>query len=64
MTFGMEEPLLDQLAKRKVPLVFIDIGPTRPGISLLKIDYHRGILQGVQHLVALATEISPSSAAP
>ena len=53
MTFGIEEPLLDQLAKRKVPLVFIDIGPTRPGISLLKVDYHHGILQGVQHLTAL-----------
>jgi LacI family transcriptional regulator len=53
MTFGIEEPLLDQLAKRNVPLVFIDIGPKRPGISLLKVDYHRGIRQGVQHLAAL-----------
>jgi DNA-binding LacI/PurR family transcriptional regulator len=53
MTFGIEEPLLDQLAKRKVPLVFIDVGPKRPGISLLKVDYHHGIRQGVQHLVAL-----------
>ncbi len=53
MTFGIEEPLLDQLAKRKVALVFIDIGPNRPGISLLKVDYHHGILQGVQHLVGL-----------
>jgi DNA-binding LacI/PurR family transcriptional regulator len=53
MTFGTEEPLLDQLAKRKVPLVFIDIGPDRPGISLLKVDYHHGIHQAVQHLVAL-----------
>ncbi len=53
MTFGIEEPLLDQLAKRKVPLVFIDVGPKRPGISVLKVDYHRGIRQGVQHLAAL-----------
>jgi LacI family transcriptional regulator len=53
MTFGIEEPLLDQLAKRKVPLVFIDIGPKRPGISLLKVDYLHGIRQGVQHLAAL-----------
>jgi len=53
MTFGIEEPLLDQLAKRKVPLVFIDIGPKRPGISLLKVDYHHGIRQGVQHLATL-----------
>jgi LacI family transcriptional regulator len=53
MTFGIEEPLLDQLAKRKVPLVFIDIGPDRPGISVLKVDYHHGIRQAVQHLAAL-----------
>ena len=53
MTFGIEEPLLDQLARRKVPLVFIDVGPKRPGISLLKVDYHHGIRQGVQHLAAL-----------
>ena len=53
MTFGTEEPLLDQLANRKVPLVFIDIGPDRPSISLLKVDYHHGIHQGVQHLAAL-----------
>ena len=53
MTFGLEQPLLDQLAKRKVPLVFIDIGPDRDGVSVLKVDYHHGIRQAVQHLAAL-----------
>jgi DNA-binding LacI/PurR family transcriptional regulator len=53
MTFGIEEPLLEQLAERNVPLVFVDLGPDRPGISLLKVDYHHGIRQGVQHLAAL-----------
>jgi DNA-binding LacI/PurR family transcriptional regulator len=53
MTFGIEEPLLDQLAKRNVPMVFIDVGPERPGISVLKVDYQHGIRQGVQHLAAL-----------
>lgn len=53
MTFGIEEPLLDQLAQRKVPLVFIDVGPDGPGINVLKVDYHHGIRQGVQHLAAL-----------
>jgi DNA-binding LacI/PurR family transcriptional regulator len=53
MTFGIEQPLLDQLAKRKVPLVFIDVGPDRPGISILKVDYHHGIRKAVQHLAAL-----------
>ena len=53
MTFGVERPLLEQLAERKVPLVFVDIGPERPGISLLRVDYLHGIRQGVQHLAAL-----------
>ncbi|MGA8532390.1 MAG: substrate-binding domain-containing protein, partial [Acidobacteriaceae bacterium] len=53
MTFGIEQPLLDQLAERNVPLVFVDVAPNRPGISVLKVDYHRGIRQGVQHLAAL-----------
>lgn len=53
MTFGIEQPLLDQLAERKVPLVFVDFAPNRPGMSVLKVDYHHGIRQGVQHLAAL-----------
>jgi len=53
MTFGIEEPLLDQFAERNVPLVFVDVGPERPGVSLLRVDYHHGIRQGVQHLAAL-----------
>jgi DNA-binding LacI/PurR family transcriptional regulator len=53
MTFGIEAPLLDQLAKRNVPLVFIDVGPETPGTSVLKVNYHHGIRQGVQHLAAL-----------
>jgi LacI family transcriptional regulator, galactose operon repressor len=53
MTFGLEEPLLDQLAQRNVPLVFVDVAPERPGVSLLKVDYYQGIRQGVQHLAVL-----------
>jgi LacI family transcriptional regulator, galactose operon repressor len=53
MTFGIEEPLLEQLAERNIPLVFVDVGPERPGVSVLKVDYFHGIRQGVQHLAAL-----------
>ncbi len=53
MTFGIDQPSIDQLVQRNVPLVFVDTGPDRPGISVLKVDYHRGIRQGVQHLAAL-----------
>jgi len=53
MTFGIEEPFLEQLAERNVPLVFVDVGPDSPGVGVLKVDYHHGIRQGVQHLAAL-----------
>jgi DNA-binding LacI/PurR family transcriptional regulator len=53
MTFGIEQPLFEQLAERNIPLVFVDAGPDRPGVSLLKVDYGHGIRQGVQHLAAL-----------
>jgi DNA-binding LacI/PurR family transcriptional regulator len=53
MTFGIEQPLLDQLADRKIPLVFVDVAPNRPGMSVLRVDYHHGIRQAVQHLAAL-----------
>jgi LacI family transcriptional regulator len=56
MTFGMEESLLDDLKLRNVPLVFVDVGPTRPRVSNIRIDYLHGIRQAVQHLAALRHE--------
>ena len=53
VTFGMEEALFDDLKSRKIPLVFIDVGPPLPRVSNLKIDYQHGIRQAVQHLAAL-----------
>lgn len=53
MTFGMEEGVLKHLAGRNVPLVFVDVGPARPRVSNIRIDYQRGIRQAVQHLAAL-----------
>ena len=53
MTFGMEELLLEDLKLRKVPLVFVDVGPARPRVSNIRIDYQHGIRQAVQHLAAL-----------
>ena len=38
MTFGEERSLTDQLTQRNIPLVFIDVGPDRPEISLLKVN--------------------------
>jgi LacI family transcriptional regulator len=53
LTFGMEEPLLYDLRLRKVPLVFVDVGPEAPRVSNIRIDYQNGIRQAVQHLAAL-----------
>jgi DNA-binding LacI/PurR family transcriptional regulator len=56
MTFGMEEVLLEDLKLRQVPLVFVDVGPPRPRVSNIRIDYLNGIRQAVQHLAALRHE--------
>lgn len=56
MTFGMEESLLHDLKLRGVPLVFVDVGPARPRVSNIRIDYLYGIRQAVQHLAALRHE--------
>jgi len=53
MTFGLEEAVLEHLTDRNVPLVFVDVGPARPRVSNLRINYLRGIRQAVQHLAAL-----------
>jgi LacI family transcriptional regulator len=53
LTFGMEESLIEDLRYRKVPLVFVDVGPRAPGVSNIRINYQHGIRQAVQHLAAL-----------
>jgi LacI family transcriptional regulator, galactose operon repressor len=53
LTFGMEESLLRDLRFRKVPLVFVDVGPDVPGVSTIRINYLQGVRQAVQHVAAL-----------
>ena len=50
MTFGIEEPLLVQLAERNIPMVFVDMSLNNPLSSTLVVDYQTGISEGVQHL--------------
>ena len=56
LTFGMEERLLEGLRFRKVPMVFVDVGPAVPWVSNIRINYQHGIRQAVQHLAALRHE--------
>lgn len=53
LTFGMEDSLIEHLRDRKVPLVFVDVGPDVPGIANIRVNYLSGIRQAVQHLAAL-----------
>jgi DNA-binding LacI/PurR family transcriptional regulator len=53
MTFGIEEDQVHKLVEHGFPLVFVDAGPDRPNIRVLKVNYSEGIRQAVQHLAKL-----------
>lgn len=53
MTSEMDAHLIDQLARKNVPLVFLDVGTPGAGISNILVDYESGVRQAVDHLVAL-----------
>lgn len=50
MTFGEEEPVLEQLTSRNVPIVVAEFAMKNPRMSTLLLDYQSGIREGVQHL--------------
>ncbi len=56
LTFGMEEAVLEDVKLREMPLVLVDVGPPRPRVSNIRIDYLSGIREAVQHLAALRHE--------
>ncbi|PYX91394.1 MAG: LacI family transcriptional regulator, partial [Acidobacteria bacterium] len=53
MTSEMDRSLIDQLASRNVPLVFLDVGKVRKGVCNIRVDYAQGITQAVDHLRGL-----------
>lgn len=53
MTFGIEGPLLEELAQRQIPMVFVDAAPQRALMSAIHVNYRQGIREGVQHLAVL-----------
>jgi len=56
LTFGFEETLTADLRYRKMPLVFVDVGPLAPGVANIRINYMNGLRQAVQHIAALRHE--------
>ena len=53
MTFGEEEPLLDQLVHHDVPLVLAEFRLDDPKASTILLDYSTGIHAAVHHLIEL-----------
>ncbi|HUO29577.1 MAG TPA: LacI family DNA-binding transcriptional regulator [Bryobacteraceae bacterium] len=53
MTSEMDKHLVDQLAHRNVPMVFLDVGPPGKRTSNIVVDYAMGINEAVDHLLAL-----------
>jgi len=56
LTFGLEELFVEKLRDRGIPLVCVDSEPDASTVSIIRLDYERGIRQAVQHLVALRHE--------
>ena len=50
MTSEMEDSLIGELTGRRMPLVFVDVGPSAPHISNICVNYQTGVHQAVQHL--------------
>jgi LacI family transcriptional regulator len=50
MTSEMESSLIGQLRDRRMPLAFVDVGPSAPHISNICVNYQVGVRQAVQHL--------------
>jgi LacI family transcriptional regulator len=53
MTSEMDQHLIDQLERRKVPGVFLDVGAVRGLISNIKVDYASGISAAAEHLLSI-----------
>jgi LacI family transcriptional regulator len=53
MTSEMDEGLIEELSRRGVPLVFMDVGQVGPRMSHVAMDYANGIRQAVDHVVEL-----------
>jgi DNA-binding LacI/PurR family transcriptional regulator len=53
LTFGGEEPVLDQLAIHNMPIVLAEFRLENPKVSTILLDYTAGIGAAVAHLVAL-----------
>ncbi len=53
LSFGAEEPVLDQLVHRDIPMVLAEFRLDDPKVSTILLDYSTGIHEAIHHLVGL-----------
>ena len=53
ITSEIERHLIVELSRRKLPIVFLDVGKLKPLISNISVDYAKGIREAAQHIVSL-----------
>ena len=53
LSFGAEEPVLDQLVHRDIPMVLAEFRLGDPKVSTILMDYNTGIRAAVNHLAEL-----------
>ena len=53
LSFGAEEPVLDQLAHRGIPMVLAEFRLDDPKVSTILLDYSTGIHAAIEYLVDL-----------
>jgi len=53
LTSEMDAGLMDQMARRGIPIVFLDLGTVQARISNISVDYNQGIREAAEHLIHL-----------
>jgi LacI family transcriptional regulator len=53
LTFGEEEPVLDQLTLNDIPMVLAEFKPENPKTSTILLDYSTGMHAAIRHLAEL-----------
>lgn len=53
MTSEVDHHLVDELSRRGVPIVFLDVGSVKKRVSNIRVDYATGIREAIDHLYEL-----------
>lgn len=53
MTSEVDHHLIDELSRRGVPIVFLDVGSVKKRVSNIRVDYAKGIREAIDHLYDL-----------